>query len=73
MADFQDRILAANELGLAPAARGAPPYFCRWYCVTREVTAGNLIFPCFLPPRRVRAGLRRQPASRVSAVRFPGL
>jgi hypothetical protein len=23
MADFQDRILVANELGLAPAARGA--------------------------------------------------
>ena len=44
MADFQDRILVANELGLAPAASGAPPYFCRWYCVAREVSAGNLIF-----------------------------
>src|SRR5260370_19526460 len=44
MADCQDRILVANELGLAPAVRGAPPYFCRWYCVAREVSAGNLIF-----------------------------
>src|SRR5258706_4851252 len=44
MADFQDRILVANELRLAPAASGAPPHFCRWYCVAREVTAGNLIF-----------------------------
>src|ERR1700731_1631609 len=44
MADFQDRILVANELGLAAAASGAPPYFCRWYCVAREVSAGNLIF-----------------------------
>jgi hypothetical protein len=51
MADFQDRILVANELGLAPAARGAPPYFCRWYCVAREVTAGNLISHGLIPPR----------------------
>ena len=43
MADFQDRILVANELGLAPAARAV----LSMYCVAREVTAGNLYSSLF--------------------------
>ncbi len=64
-----------------------PVIFCQWTDKrSRKIRSGqaqgmtfhleieiSLYFSLFLPQRQVRPGLRRQPTSRVSAVRFPGL